>query len=215
MAVTDDSKLSRLYEFFETYGTERLNGLDRSYFEDMTQEEQAQAWDFLLHGFPDSVDNINGLYLLDKARAIELFKVALDAPAPPSEFPAERKETEINRLLMLRFVTNADDDSRYLAMLAEFARSEFEEVRAQFAQSLSNRNATSEVVTGLKGMIYTETERLPLASAITALMDLHGVSYNPFDLDQRAIYMLLRSTEPDDKRAGMSRLEAIRPLTGA
>lgn len=213
MAVTDDSKLSRLYKFFETYGTERLNGLDRSYFVEMTPEEKARAWDFWLRGFPDSVDNINGLYLLDKVRAIELFKDALETPAPPSDFPAERKETEINRLLMLRYVTNWDDDPRFLAMLAEFSRSEFEDVRTQFAQSLSNRNATTEVVTGLKGMIYTETERLPLAAAITALMDLHGVSYNPVDLAQRSIYMLLRSSEQDEKRAGMSRLEAIRPLT--
>jgi len=214
MAETDDSKLSRLHDFFTSYGPGRLDGLDRSYFAEMTPGEQAQAWDFLLHGFPDSVDHINGLYLLDKVRAIALFKKELDAPVPPSEFTAERKEIEINRLLMLRYVTHADDAAHYLAMLPAFARSEFEEVRTQFAQSLSSYNATSEAVIGLKGMIHTETERLPLASAITALMDLHGMSYDPFDLDQRSIYMLLRSSEPDEKRTGISRLEAIRPLAG-
>ena len=215
MAVTHDSKLSRLYQFFNTYGPERMSGLDRSYFAEMTAAERAEAWDFLMAGFPDSVDNITGLYLLDKMRAIEQFKVALDRPAPASEFPAERRETEINRLLMLRYVTNTDPDPRYIAMLADFARSEFEDVRAQFAQSLSIKNATTDNVNALKGMIFTETERLPLASAILALMDLHGVSSDPDDPEHRAIYMSLRSNAPDEKRAGMHRLDTVRPLRSA
>ncbi|MEW6761869.1 MAG: hypothetical protein AB1437_13695 [Pseudomonadota bacterium] len=215
MAVTDDSKLSRLYKFFNTYGPERMNGLDASYFAGMSPAEQAEAWDFLMTGFPDSVDNITGLYLLNKMRAIEQFKLALDQPMPESEFAAEQRETEIDRLLMLRYVTNNDPDPRYIAMLANFAGSKFESVRTQFAQSLSNRNATPDNINALKGMIFTETERLPLASAILALMELHGVSSDPDDPEHRATYMSLRSGAPDDKLAAMNRLEAMRPLMGA
>jgi len=214
MAITENSNLSRLYKFFDTYGSERLSGLDHSYFSNLSPTEKVQAWDFLLDGFPDSVDNITGLYLLDKTRAIEQFKMALAAPAPASEYPAERRADQINRLLMLRYVTNFDSDPRYVAMLPEFARSEFEEVRAQFAQSISSNNATADVVKALKGMIFTETERIPVASAIMALMELHGVSYDRNNPDHRSIYRSLRSGDPGDKLAGMDRLSAMRPLTG-
>jgi len=207
MALTDSPKLDRLYKFFNTYGRERLDGLDRSFFRDMSPDESAGAWDFLSLRFAESVDKITGLYLLDEGRAIERFKQALDSPMPLSEYPAARSADEINRLLMLRYVTNSDVDPRYIAMLPEFARSEFEEVRAQFAQSLSIRNATTEVVTALKEMVYSESKRLPLASAIFALKNLYGWSYDPSDSRRRSIYMLLQSTDPEEKRAGMSLLE--------
>jgi len=208
MQNSDSHKLERLYTFFNTFGRERLDGLDRSYFRDLSPAESAEAWDFLMDGFADSVDKINGLYLLDEMRAIGEFKIALDEQAPELACAAN----QINRLLMLRYVTNADTDPRYIGMLADFARDKSEDVRAQFAQSLSLRNATTDNVNTLKGMIFIETERLPLATAILALMDLHGVSYDPNDPEQRSIYMALRSSATDDKLAGMRRLNAIRPL---
>ncbi len=207
MTRTGSPKLSRLHSFFNTYGRERLDGLDSSYFRDMSPDESAEAWYFMSDRFAESVDKITGLYLLDQVRAIEQFKRALDSPMPSSEYPATRRADEINRLLMLRYVTSSDTDPRYIAMLPEFARSEFEEVRAQFAQSLSVRNATTEVVTALKEMFYSEAELLALASAIFALKKLHGWSYDPSDSRQRSIYMLLQSTDPEEKRAGMSLLE--------
>jgi len=130
MPLTDSPKLSCLYKFFNTYGRERLDGLDRSYFRDLSPAEKAEAWNFMVDGFEDSVDAITGLHLLDQMRALEQFKRALDSPVSPSEYAATRRADEINRLLMLRYVTNADPDSHYVAMLPEFARSEFEEALA-------------------------------------------------------------------------------------
>lgn len=212
MAVIASPRLSRLYKFFDTYGSERLNGLDRSYFADLNSSEKEEAWSFLMKGHPDSIDNITGLYLLDKTRAIKEFKDTLKSPAPASEYSAERRANEINRLLMLRYVTNAEPDPHFTSLLAEFARSEFEEVRTQFAQSLSLRNVTAGVVAALKGMIFTETERIPLAAAIMALMELHGLTYDVEDPVHRSIYLALRSENPDDKRAAMDRLNTTRPL---
>lgn len=208
MQNADSPKLERLYTFFNTFGRERMDGLDRSYFRDLSPAERAEAWDFLTEGFADSVDKINGLYLLDKMRAIGEFKIALDEQAAESACAAN----QINRLLMLRYVTNADVDPRYIGMLADFARDQSEDVRVQFAQSLSVRNATTDNVNALKDMILAETERLPLATAILALMNLHGVAYDPNDPEQRWIYMALRSSATDDKLAGMRRLNAIQPL---
>lgn len=211
MAVSSESKLSRLYNFFNSYGTERLSGLDRSYFVELSPEEKEEAWKFLMVGFPDSVDNIIGLYLLDKDRAIEEFKSALSVEPVKSDFPAERRASEINRLLMLRYVTNAEPTPQFLDLMEEYARSEFEEVRSQFAQSVSLRNATPGIVQALKGMIYTESERIPLATAIMALMELHGLNYDVENPIHRAIYMSLRSNSLDEKNAGMNRLDAIQP----
>ena len=38
------SKLEKFYAFFQTYGTERLNGLGESYFVGMNDDEKEEAW---------------------------------------------------------------------------------------------------------------------------------------------------------------------------
>lgn len=87
--------------------------------------------------------------------------------------------------------------------------------RWQFAQVISIRNATADVKTALVEMILTESEGVSLSVAITALMGLHGVSYDPDDAEWQSIHVLLRSSDPDEKSEGMNRLNAIRPFTDA
>lgn len=208
--LTRPSPLARLYAFFESTGSERMQGLDESYFTGMSVSEKAQAWDFLKDRFDRSSDCIIGLYLLDPLRAVDLFKEAVAAPIPETPYDATRRDLEGNRVLMLRKIVEIDAQPAYLDAINEFSHSQFAGVRAAFAKAVPRDKVTPGAVAALKGMIYTETEMSPLSAAITKLMSIHGVDYDPDDPLYRSAFTSLMSQDVDEKRIGMQRLEAFR-----
>ena len=199
--------LAPFYQFFETYGSERLNGLNDSHFQGLSAAEREEAWNFLKDRFEVSDERISGLYRLDPDRAVALFKEALKQPVEPSPYAASRESREMCRLLLLRFVNSVEPDKQYVDAMTQFASSEFEDVRAQFAASVPIYQVTQQAVDALKGMIFTETERIPLASAITQYMVIHGMDFVMDDPLYNSIYMALRSDDPQKKMAAMKRLE--------
>lgn len=206
MISTSNPKLARLQAFFEKHGAERLNGLDESYFADLNDTEKAQAWDFLQDGFSLSSDCITGLYLLNKSKAVDLFKKTIDSPAPPSPYQAQRKALENNRLLMFKYINVTAPEDKYLDAMIQFSVSEFSEIRAAFALSLPTNKIKPAMIDALKSMIFTETERIPLSNAITKLMEIHGLDYdigNPF---YKAIYLALRADDSNKKISAMHKL---------
>lgn len=206
---TSNPRLEPLYRFFETSGTERLAGLSESHFFGLSEEEREDAWNFLKNGFALSSERITGLYVLDKIKAVNLFKTEVGLPMVSSPFPAEQQALESNRLLMLRYISSVEPDDKYVDAIDEFATSQFPKIRAEFAQSLPTRQPARRAVDALKGMIFTETERIPLTSAITKLMAIHGMDYDINDPLYKSIYMLLRSEDHKEKIFGMSRLEKL------
>jgi hypothetical protein len=202
-----NSKLERFYKFFEIYGTERLNGLDESYFDELDGNEKQEAWTFLENGFTQSTERINGLYLLDKSRAVELFKQALTEAEHDSPYPEVRRESESSRLLMIRYINLIEPDEKYVNAMAEFAKSEFEDIRIQFARSLPTHEITPDAIEALKGMIYTEAETIPLSSAIIKFMEIHGMDFDSRDPLYKKIYSALSSSDPAKKKSAMDRLE--------
>jgi len=205
--IASSPALRRFYDFFETYGAERLNGLDESYLAPLTSAEREEAWKFLAKDVALSEEAIKGLYILDKVRAIRLFKDVLAVPVDISEYPAERKELEVNRLLLLAYINSVEPDEKYVNALCEFSNSEFEDVRGLFARSLRVDQTTSDAVEALKRMIFTEVERVPLASAITKFMAIHGMDFDMDDPLYDSIYRALRSDNPKEKLAAMRRLQ--------
>lgn len=207
MTPISRKKLAPLFGFFESYGAERLQGLDESYFSALNDEEKEEAWNFLKDGFDLSPERITGLYILNKSRAVDLFKQALRSPFASSVFAAERQALEGNRLLMLKYVNSVEPDKNHINAMSQFARSEFARVRTQFAQSLPADQSTSAALDALKGMIFTEAERIPLTSAITKFMAIHGMDYDMDNPLYKSIYLSLRSDSQKEKISGMRRLE--------
>lgn len=204
-----NKKLEPFYRFFETYGTERLNGLSESHFHDLDASEKAEAWNFLMkRGLSD--ETIKGLYLLDKDRAIGVMSQFLAAPMDTSPYLAEQEELEKARLLMLGYMNDAVPSEESIAAMCEFGRSKFKSVRALFAQSLPTNQITPDAVEALKSMIFTETETIPLSSAITKLMAIHGLEFDRHSPLYKSIFMSLRSDENREKMSAIRRLEAIR-----
>jgi hypothetical protein len=211
MTFTINPKLAPIYGFFEKYGTERLNGLDPSYFLALNASEKEEAWNFLSDRFALSPERINALYNLDEKKAVAVFKKEIDIAIATSPDPAKRKGIEECRLLMLLYINSVDADEKYVVAMSEFADSEFAAVRARFAQSVPIHQVTQSAVNALKGMIFTETERIPLASAIAKFMVIHGMDFDAKDPLYKSIYMSLRSDDPKEKLSAMKRLEEMQP----
>lgn len=209
MNPTLNSGLKNFYDFFQTYGTTRLDGLDESYFVNLTQSEQEEAWNFLKSGVPTSYDHIKGLYVLDRAKALSVFKEELEKPIEVSPYPNEQKYLEQSRLLMLSYIIDSDPERKYIDALTEFAYSESVDVRTEFSQSLPTRGITPKSVEALKKMIFTETEILPRSSAIKKLMAIHGMTFKLKDPVYNAIYLALRSGDPKSKLSAMTKLNAL------
>lgn len=199
--------LAKFYEFFDKAGTERIKGLDESYFETMSEADRREAWDFLEPEFVRSSDAISGLYLLDRARAVALFRAEIDVPVSAASYPALRRNLESNKLLMLRYINKFKPDAVYIDAMTVFADSEFDEIRGEFAQSLPVSPVTRGAVRALKRMIFTEIESIPLTSAITKLMVMHGMDFDRRDPVYKSIFVGLMSDNPNNKIACMAQLE--------
>lgn len=207
MISTSNPKLARLQAFFEKSGTERLNGLDESYFADLNDTEKDQAWDFLKDRFSLSSDCITGLYLLNKSKAVDLFKKTFDSPPSLPPYQAQRKALENNRLLMLKYINSTDPEKKYIEAITQFSASEFPEIRAAFAMSLPTNQIKPAMIDALKSMIFTETERIPLSNAITKLMEIHGLDYDIENPLYKSIYLALRSEDSNKKISAMHKLD--------
>jgi len=204
------SPLARLHAFFESTGSERMQGLDETYFIGMNESEKRKVWDFLKDRFDRSSDRIVGLYLLGPLQAVELFKKAVASPIPETPYAATRRDLEGNRILMLRKIVEIEPLPEYLEAINEFSYSQFTGVRAAFARAVPKDKVTPNAIRGLKSMIFTDTEMLPLGTAIRKLMLLHGVHYDPDDPVYRSTLRSLMSQDVEEKRIGMQRLQAIR-----
>ena len=207
MTPHDTGNLAPFYRFFETYGSERLDGLNDSHFAGLTTSEKEEAWNYLKDRFESSEERISGMYKLDPSRAVMLFKDALKNPVESSPYAASREAIEECRLMLLRFVNSIEPARQYVDAMTEFARSEFENVRFLFANAAPIYQVTPEVVAALKSMIFAETERLPLSAAISKYMAIHGMDFDLWDPHYNSIYMSLRSDDPETKMAAMKRLE--------
>lgn len=199
--------LAPFYRFFETHGMERLSGLGQFHFNGLSECETEEAWEFLKDGFNLSTERIVGLYIMNALRAVALFKEEIRRPMNQSPFPAEQEAHESHRLLMLKYIVSVEPIEEYLVAIAKFADSRFPTIRTQFAQSLPARHACACAIDALKKMIYTETERIPLASAITKFMANHGMEYDMNNRLYKSTYLLLRSGIAEDKAVGMNRVE--------
>lgn len=199
--------LAPFYQFFDTYGSERLNGLNENHFAGLSAADKEEAWNYLKQGFETSDERISGLYKLDPSRAVALFKEALKQPMEASPYAASREAIELSRLFLLKFVYSVERDRHYVDAMTKFAGSEFENVRTLFANAAPIYQVTPELVAALKGMIFTETERIPLSAAITKFMVIHGMDFDAQDPVYKKICMSLRSDDPKTKMAGMRQME--------
>src|SRR5690554_8101296 len=82
----------RFLDFFKLTQRERLDGLDKSYFDPMTSEEKAAAFDLLKPSVDKSEESVRGIYLCNPDEAIILFKTLIPKNLPNVESIREKEE---------------------------------------------------------------------------------------------------------------------------
>jgi hypothetical protein len=204
---TTRAAMARFYSFFDSYGNERLNGLDESYFRDLTREEKEEAWNFLKQGFATSTERIHGLYVLNRSNAIALFEESLKNPMESVSKLTDRKEIESSRLMMLGYINITEPKETNLDAMAEFASSEFSDVRGQYARLLPATQTTPKTIEALKKLIFTETETITRTSAIMKFLSIFGIKAKLKDPVYDSLYAALRADDPREKQAAMNRIQ--------
>jgi hypothetical protein len=174
----------------------------------MSESEKTEAWNFLKDGFAVSEERIGGLYLMNPAKAVKLFKEALSQPIEESEYPAARQALDGCRVLMLRCIVQQQPEADNINALAKFSNSEFPRIRASVAQYLPTRHTTLEAISAIKATVMTETELLPLTSSITKLMAIYGLDYDLHNPIYKSIYLGLASDDVNLKKRAITRLES-------
>ncbi|WP_137173452.1 hypothetical protein [Massilia sp. HP4] len=203
------NNLKRFYEFFEKNDSERYRGIDESYFANLNELDKQEAWSFLEKSRKLSEDSIRALHILDKVHAVDIFKKVISQPLVKSQYPTQRFEAERCRLLMLSYILEVCAKRQYFLEATVFSNSEFEEVRAGFAESVPYSKTIPEVVEALKKMILVETARAPLGGAVAKLMAIHGMDFDVDNPKYKSTYLELRSGSVEDKIRAMKRLAAV------
>lgn len=209
MNANPPSKLERLYSFFQKKDSERLHGLDESYFLGLTPIEKSQAWNFISSSARLSDERISGLFLLDPDRAIEFFKKVCLDPIEDSNFPAERRAFERARLALLYYINLVDPDIEHMNQMCSFSSSKFEEIRIIFATSVPEKVTTPEILNALKIMIFTEADEMAVSSAVMKYMAIYGMQFDADNEDYKVIYNSLMKGDGNKKLAAMKRIEKI------
>lgn len=158
----------RFLDFFELRGTERLDGLDASYFEPMTSDERERAYDLLWTKVErgGTEESVNGLFLANERRAVS-------EVTPLLEGGKLRPQAGIIAARNIYLVTK---DVGMVAYFVKYMKDDNAEVRGNAAYYAPASASTQSLIVGLQGMVLTETERLPLIHAINKLLECHGVS---------------------------------------
>lgn len=190
----------RIVEFFDKTGPERLSGLDASYFADLTPDEKREAWSFLEKDFEKSEDQIIGLYLLNPQQAIAAFRIELAKEPEQSPYTATRNAVESCRVMMLQFVCAEQPDSEAIKQLARYCSSAFPNVRAKASQALPVTPTSQEAVSALEGILFTETDRLALASATEKFLAIFGYKFDISDPTYKSLYLKLRANDLTEKK---------------
>nr|WP_314545395.1 hypothetical protein [uncultured Massilia sp.] len=189
-------------DFFSTANKERLDGLNETHFEGMLPEERSMAFDYLLKLVLNggSRESTNGLFVADAARATPLIRQLLDAGKL-------RESAEIAAAWNLYH--NRPDQSLIQVFVRSMSSAD-KYNRANAAFYVPADVLTPELDAALKGMIRTETETLPLVSAINKLLECHGITRESVSKDEfSAFYRGLRSDALSDKEKIFQRLDSL------
>lgn len=178
-------------DFFGISNRERLDGLDASYFTDMTAQERANAFDYLHALVLDggSRETVHGLFLADADSAATLVQALL-------ETHKLREDAQIAAAWNLQ---RRAPSSALLPVFIRAMTSNDKYNRANAAFYVPADLLTAELDAALKGMIRTETETLPLVNATNKLLECHGITREAVGKDVFSYFY--RGLRSDDVKA--------------
>ena len=201
----------RLFNFFELSQRERMDGLDQSYFSEMTAEEKEMAFQYLERYFEVSEESLKGMYLCFPDRAITKFKEALKKPMHRKESKREDEALLMCRILMAGYVCNAEPTAENINVLANFdIANENEDIRAMLYKMIPSNPTSEAALETLENAILTEKDRLPASTAIIKFMASYNLLFDMNDSTYKKVYRGLMSDLHSDKVSMITTLKTNR-----
>lgn len=195
----------RLVSFFESMGRERLDRLDRSYFEGMTEEEKKQSYTFLIKKFNDgSAEAVEGLEALKGPKMYDVFIERISGLRSEEALSEQRLSLSVCLWRLSGDIQYQDDMLKMLGHQNEF-------VRAGALSALEDTPVTSQLLAKLEHVCLNESSDLNVKSAAQQLLKRYGIHLNDEDKADvfRSIYRQLKSDKADMKIKGLSHLKKI------
>lgn len=202
----------RFLDFFKLTQRERLEGLDSSYFAAMTDDEKNRAFDYLKNepNFEYYPECLRGLYLCDSEKAINLFKDLMKNEATIYETQRDNDLVLDGRIFMSGYICNIEPTKANINRLVELnVAASNRYVRNRKYQLTPSRPTTLEAIEFLKNVIMSESEQLPLASAVNTFMSIFGLEFDMNDEGYKKIYRGLIGTDLSEKQAAIKKLEGL------
>ncbi len=187
--------------FFSLHNKERLDGLDESYFSDMTQQERDMAFSYLLKlvSAGGTEESIHGLFRANSERAVEVVEQLLNEGALS-------KDAEIAAAWNLGRGAQGD---KYLSIFIRYMKDPDHRLRSLAAYYVPALNR-DELKSTLRGMIRVETELLPLIHAVNKLFECSGVDEDSVgEKKYLRLYGNLRGDDLQIKERAFKELEEL------
>lgn len=196
------SAYQNFLDFFSMHNKERLDGLSEIYFAEMTQQEKGMAFNHLLKMVEagGSEESVNGLFLADAERAVLVVKSLL-------KNGILRDEAKVVAAWNLY---RMQPDSSLLPVFVELMSSSDKRIRAKAAYYVPSDMAIPELISGLEGMVRTETDTLASINATNKLLECYGITRDSVKKEEFSyFYRGLRSDDSSDKERIFNQLRRL------
>lgn len=197
------SAYQNFLSFFSMHNKERLDGLSESYFDGMTLHERNMAFNFLLKMVESggSEESINGLFLADQKRAVQVVTELLKKPVLRDE----------SRIAAAWNLFRVCADINLLPIFFELFSSPDKKIRAAAAYYVPSTLVTPELIACLQGMIRTETDTLARINAVNKLLQCYGITRDSLGKEEFSrLYKGLRSEDINIVNKTFNQLETYR-----
>jgi hypothetical protein len=196
------SAYQNFLDFFSMHNKERLDGLSETYFAGMTQQERTMAFNYLLKMVRagGSEESVNGLFLADSKQARPIVSELL-------QNEILRDEAKIAAAWNL---FRSHPDASLIPIFVDLMSSADKRIRAKAAYYVPCGIVVPELISGLQGMIRTETDTLASINATNKILECYGITRDSVGKEEFSrLYRGLRSDELKDKERAFSHLKLL------
>lgn len=203
------SAYQRFLDFFNLTQRERLEGLNSSHFEPMSQTEKKQAFELLKSNFERSTENIKGLYLCCPAEAIALFKKTIKQPIDYKENKWENDSIRRGLIVMIGYVAQIEPTKENINRLVTFDIQRLnKDARRELYNLTPSRPTTTQVVEFMEKAIFYEAAcDNPVDGAVELYLSFFGISFDPQDPISKKFGMKLLSSDIETKKEAIHELK--------
>jgi hypothetical protein len=204
------SAYEQFLNFFESVGPERMDGLDHSFFKEMTENEKQQSFDYLVREIEQGgCEAVDGLKALGGPEIIDVFLCRMDALRKADAITEQRLSLSVS-------LWQLSGDLQYQKDMIKMLGHQNKFVRAGALSALGQTPTTPELLRRLENICLEDSAELVVMAAAQQLLKRYGYSW--YDRSRagsyRSIYRQMISEDNDEKKSALSRIKSHQCCNG-